>query len=171
MQASRLNMMLDHVRAIHRAVTGSDLAEAHPPDAAATPPSFDLVAAQFANLESFARSTPAIAERVPPFSFAPPLDVIGTERELIVELGVPGIDRADIEVDLSGEVLTISGARAATTQSANGRIYFHAEMPSGPFRRVVRLPEPASGPPRVEVESGIVRVRLAKTARTSRPRA
>jgi HSP20 family molecular chaperone IbpA len=163
-------MMLDHVRAIHRAVTGSDLPEAAPRSDEVQRPSLDAIARQFADLEAFARSMPLIAERVPPFSFAPPLDVIGTERELIVELGLPGIDRGDVEVDLTEDVLTVSGARA-TAQATDGRVYFHAEMPRGPFRRLVRLPEPASGPPRLEVENGIVRVRLAKIARTSRPRA
>jgi HSP20 family molecular chaperone IbpA len=170
MHGSRFEMMLDHVRAIHRAVTGADPPEHAAPPEEAPSPSVESVTQQFADLEAFARSVPLIAERVPPFSFSPPLDIIGTERELIVELGVPGIDRADVEVELAGDVLTVSGARS-TTQALDGRVYFHAEMPRGPFRRVVRLPEPTSGPPRVEVETGIVRVRLPKIGKTARPRA
>jgi HSP20 family molecular chaperone IbpA len=161
-------MMLDHVRAIHRAVTGGDPPEQAPPRDEM--PSVESVTRLFAELEAYARSKPLLAERVPPFSFAPPLDVIGSERELIVELGVPGVERADVDVDLAGDLLTVSGARS-TTAALDGRIYFHAEMPRGPFRRVVRLPEATGGPPRVEVDAGIVRVRLPRIARASRPRA
>jgi HSP20 family molecular chaperone IbpA len=170
MHGSRFEMMLDHVRAIHRAVTGGDPPEPAPPPEHVQPPSVEAVTQQFANLEAFARSTPAIAERVPPFSFAPPVDIIGSEREIIVELGVFAVDRADVEIELAGDLLTISGARS-TTLAIDGRVYFHAEMPRGPFRRVVRLPEPTSGPPRVEVDNGIVRVRLSRIAQDSRPRA
>jgi HSP20 family molecular chaperone IbpA len=170
MHGSRLGMMLDHVRSIHRAVTGSDPPEpAQLPEGADGPPP-EQVMQHFAELEAFARTSPLISERVPQFSFSPPLDIIGTERELIVEIGVPGIERGDVEVELSGDVLMVLGARS-TTQALDGRIYFHAEIPRGPFRRVVRLPEPVGNPTRVEVESGVVRVRLPKIAKTSRPQA
>jgi HSP20 family molecular chaperone IbpA len=169
MRGTRFEMMHDHVRAIHRAVTGAD-----PPDAApgegAPAPAADEVSQRFAELEALARSIAPIAERVPPFSFSPPLDVIETARELIVELGVPGVERADVEAEVSGHTLVISGARS-TTQPPEGRIYLHAELPRGPFRREVRLPEPAGGAPRLEVEHGIVRVRLARSAKTPLPRA
>jgi HSP20 family protein len=170
MRGSRLELMHDHVRAIHRAITGSD-----PPEPAllaegASVPSIEQVGRDFAELEALARSLPFIAERVSPFSFAPPFDLIGTERELIVELGVPGIDREGVEVDLDGDRLIVWGARSIA-MPLDGRVYFHAELPRGPFRREIRLPVVASGRPRVEVENGIVRVRVAKPAKTSLPQA
>jgi HSP20 family protein len=170
MRGTRLEMMHDHVRAIHRALTGSDPPDREMPGDAVVTATADSLTQRFAQLESIARSVAVIAERVPPFSFAPPLDVIGTERELILELGVPGIERGDVEVEVEDDTLTVSGARA-TNVALDGRIYLHAEMPRGPFRRVVRLPEPTSGAPRVEVENGVVRVRLAKTQKSRMPRA
>ncbi len=169
MRASRIEMMHDHVRAIHRALTGGDppAAPNAEPGAAPTP---ETVTRQFAELEALARAIPRIAERVPPFSFAPPLDLIDTERDIIVELGVPGVERDDVEVELGEEALVVSGARS-TGAALDGRIYLHAEMPRGPFRREVRLPSPTSGRPRVEVESGVVRVRLAKPSKSSLPQA
>jgi HSP20 family protein len=169
MRESRLELMHDHVRAIYKAVAGSDPPE--PKETGSPPPSFESVAQNFAELEALARSHPLIAERVPPFSFAPPLDVIGTERELIFELGVPGVERSDVEVELADGGLRISGARSIRSLAADGRIYLHAEMARGPFLRVVQLREATSGPPRVEVENGVVRVRLAKAAKSPLPRA
>jgi HSP20 family molecular chaperone IbpA len=167
MRGTRLEMLHDHVRAIHRTITGSD-----PPDVPATeapPPSLEEVEQHFAELEALARAQPFIAERVPPFSFAPPFDLYGTERELIIELGLPGVERGDLDVEAAEGALVITGARGFDLSEK--RVCFHAEMPRGVFRRVVRLPDPVSGPPRVEVESGVVRVRLAKASRAPLPRA
>jgi HSP20 family molecular chaperone IbpA len=169
MRASRLELMHDHVRAIHRSVSGGEPPEAPKRESEAAP-TFDDVARRFAELEAIARSIPSVAERVPPFSFAPPLDVIGTERELVLELGVPGVERGDVEVEPADGELIVTGARH-TPATLDGRIYFHAEMPRGPFRRVVRIPESTSGPPRVEVENGVVRIKLARAARSPLPRA
>jgi HSP20 family molecular chaperone IbpA len=169
MRARRLELMHDYVRAIHRDVAGGD-----PPEANAQveqrPPTFEEVSRRFVELEAIARSRPSIAKRVPPFSFAPPLDLIGTERELVVELGVPGVELGDVDVELQGNELTVTGARLPDSM-LEGRVYFHAEIPRGPFRRTLRLPEPSSGMPRVEVENGIVRIRLTRANRSLLPRA
>jgi HSP20 family molecular chaperone IbpA len=169
MRPGRLELMHEHVRAIHRSVTGGEPQESAAATEQQSPMSFDEVAHRFAELEAVARAIPSLAERVPPFSFSPPLDVIGTERELVIELGVPGIERTDVEVDTIEGKLVVSGARPP--KPIDGRVYFHAEIARGPFRRAVDLPETASGPPRVEVENGIIRVKLARVARSPLPRA
>jgi HSP20 family protein len=170
MRASRLEMMHDHVRAIHRAVTGGDPPEPTTTRAPGDPPTLESLMRRFDELEAMARSTPPIAERVPPFSFAPPLDVISSDKELVIEFGVPGVAVEDVDVELTGEMLVVSGARP-TNVALNGRIYLHAELPRGPFRRELQLPPSTSGRPRVEVENGIVRVRFARAGKASQPQA
>ncbi|MHB8878591.1 MAG: Hsp20/alpha crystallin family protein, partial [Myxococcaceae bacterium] len=120
----------------------------------------ETIAQLFANLEAGARSIPSVAQRVPPFSFAPPLDALDEGNELIIEVAVAGVDREDVSVELNGEMLTISGVRDEHT--LNGGRIRHAEIARGPFHRMVRLPHQVQGEPRVEVEQGIVRIRLAK---------
>jgi HSP20 family molecular chaperone IbpA len=171
MPPSELELMLDHVRAIHRSVTGAELPQTEAETRGDSPvPTFEDLTRRFSELEAMARSLPSVAERVPPFSFAPPLDVIGTERELWLELGAPGIDRADVEIKLDGGDLIVSGGRPSPTAIA-GRVYFHAEMARGPFRRVIPLPEAISGPPRVEVDNGIIRIKLGRAVPAPLPRA
>jgi HSP20 family molecular chaperone IbpA len=170
MRASRLELIHDHVRAIHRAVTGDDPPQTTLPRELGEPPTLESVMQRFAELEALARSTQPIAERVPPFSFAPPLDIITYDRELIIEVGVPGIESDDVEVELTGERLIISGARS-TSAALNGRVYLHAELPRGPFRRELQLPPSTTGRPRVEVANGIVRVRLTRAGKSSLPQA
>ena len=170
MRPTNLELMHDHVRAIHRAVTGSDPPEPSSSAAPTEAPSPDRVSSAFAALEALARSLPFVAERVPPFSFAPPLDLIGTERELVIELGVPGVDREGVDATLEDDRLVVTGARSLTA-ALDGRIYLHAELPRGPFRREVRLPGIVVGRPRVEVDNGIVRVRVAKQSKSPLPQA
>ncbi|HEY7956481.1 MAG TPA: Hsp20/alpha crystallin family protein [Polyangia bacterium] len=166
MHPTTLQLMHDHVRAIHLALTGDELPKTQTP-AGEAPPEAALgeVATRFFALEALARQLPTVAERVPQFSFAPPFDLLGTARELLIEVGVPGIEREDVEVEQRGTTLVVSGCRGQERPS-DGRAYYHAELPRGPFRRVVVLPDAVVGEPRVEVERGLIRIRLSRAAHT-----
>jgi HSP20 family molecular chaperone IbpA len=166
----QLMHMRDHVRLIHRVLVGTDPPEPTSPHEGAATPTVEEVTRDFAALEAMARSLPLVAERVPPFSFAPPFDLIGTESETIVDVGLPGVARDAVEVELAGDRLIVWGARPVETP-LDGRIYFHAEIPRGPFRREIRLPFTASGRPRVEVADGVVRIRIAKPSKSPLPKA
>lgn len=156
-----IELMRDQVRAIYRALTGTDM-----PESEASTPGRDVemeeVARRFADLEAMARRIPIVMERVPPFSFAPPVDAMDVGHELVVEVALPGISKEDVEVRRSGDLLSVSGVRNGAPAS-NGRSWFLAEIPRGPFHRAIRLPYPIQSEPRVEVEGGIVRIHLAKT--------
>jgi len=160
-------LMRDHVRAIFSAVTGGELPQ-HP-DARGSlplpsgPEAIDLVARRFAELEVYARLIPGVAVSLPPFAFAPLLDVSERDRELIVELAVPGATQDDVNVEISGGALVISGVRAS--EPSDGRVYRHAEIPCGPFRRSVILPNDVSGETKhVQVKDGIIRITLPKVS-------
>lgn len=160
MQRTTYKLMVDQLQAIHRALTGSDAMVAE-----GTMPTGEIaaeeVARRFAEVDSTARQVRSVAERVPPFAFSPPIDVIDEERGLLVEAVVPGIDKDDLDIDFREGTLTLSGVRQGE-RAADGRTYLYAEIPRGPFRRVLRLPTVASGEPRVEVDRGIVRIWLTR---------
>lgn len=162
MHRQMYELMQDQVRAIYRVLTGGDLPEIQSPSGA--PPAaeqLEQLSRRFTELEAYARLIPAVARRVPPFAFSPPVDVIDGDQELMVELAVPGVSRDDVQVELSGEVLLVSGNRAGE-KAANGRVFRHAEIPRGPFRRVLLLPPTVSGAPRFDVQDGIIRIHLSK---------
>jgi HSP20 family molecular chaperone IbpA len=83
---------------------------------------------------------------------------------------VPGVDHDGVDAVVDDHRLIVSGARSATV-GPDSRIYLHAEIPRGPFRREVRLPTFVSGQPRVEVDNGIVRIRVTKSSKSSLPQA
>src|SRR6187551_3673591 len=45
--------------------------------------------------------------------YAPPLDILETENELILQVELPGIDAKDVEINLAGDVLTIAGQKVS----------------------------------------------------------
>lgn len=156
-----IELMEAHVRDIYRALTGGELRDDEAPEPAEGELSLDEVARRFCDLESSVRQIPTIDERVPPFSFSPLLDVIDLDDQIVLELAVPGVEREDVEVTCSGEFITICGVRSGE-RGADAHHYLHAEIPLGPFSRVVRIPAAFVAEPRVEVERGLIRVCLPK---------
>jgi HSP20 family protein len=159
--------MRAQVRTIYRALTGSDIPEVEtaqlPPE---TPPEEELTRS-FAELETLVLMAPTLAERVPPFSFTPALDVIRGDNEWLIEVAVPGIERADVSVECSDSTLVVSGIRRARPTSSDGS-YSHTEIPRGPFYRDVHLPFPVRGEPAVELDEGLLRVRVRRAAQETR---
>ena len=173
MHPTTVALMYDQVRAIYRAFTGTDMPEELPAGSAGDPSSpeveevpLDEVARCFAELESMARTIPVVVERVPPFSFAPPLDAYEEKGELVLELAVPGVERGDVVVEATDHVIVVSGVRTGE-RLVNGRSYLHAEIPRGPFHRVIRIPYRITGEPRLNVKGGLIRIHLNKKATVS----
>jgi len=161
MQTEIIETMRTQVRAIHRALTGDELPELeHEPEG--TRDSDEDVVRRFLELEAITRSLPAVAERVPPFSFNPRLDVIAGEAEVILELALPGVAREDIVIEQVPGGLVVSGIRR-DEHAAEGRT-FHAEIPRGPFRREIPLPFTVEHEPRIELDRGVLRIHLASGA-------
>jgi HSP20 family molecular chaperone IbpA len=165
MDTSTLQLMQDRVRTIYRALTGNDLTETRGAPSQEDGPPPDQVMRQFAELEAVVRSVPSLAERLPPFSFVPALDAAETERELLVEIGVPGVEREDVNVEVHDDLLVVSGTRRG--DGAEPRTYYHAEIPRGPFHRVWHLPYAVGGEPRVRVENGLISIRLARPVKAA----
>ena len=166
MHPRTVELMRDQANAIRRALGGSAAPEkesaATKADEETEEVSIEEVARRFALLEAMARRVPAVVERVPPFSFAPPIDALDDENELLIEVAVPGLDKGDVSVERTEELLVVSGIRAGE-KAANGRTYLHAEIPRGPFHRVIRLPYPIESDPKFEISRGLIRIRLAKS--------
>lgn len=158
----------DQLRAIYRVLTGSDAPPtAEEADAEPPPVSEDELERRFADVEASVRAVPAVAGRVPPYAFTPTIDVVEESEVLVVEAALPGVDEADLEVGLHDGMLVLTGIRRGE-HVANGRKYVHAEIPRGPFRRVVALPCAVAGQPAVKVDQGLVRISIRKTNEGSR---
>lgn len=168
MQSQLIESMRDQVRAIYRVATGTDMPEFQASGPEPDAPLEEEVTRSFAELEALTRTIPALAERIPPFSFTPALDALVESDELVIEAAVPGVDREDVAVVCVDEMLVISGIR-----DGHGDIgatsYSHSEIPYGPFYRTFRIPFAIAGDPAVDLDRGLLRIRLKRGSETQRP--
>jgi len=74
----------------------------------------------------------------------PSIIVSATEDRLLVRAEMPGIDLEQLEISVSGDVLSIQGVRP-TGQGLEGGWYHRRERESGGFSRAVRLPAEVDG--------------------------
>lgn len=95
-------------------------------------------------------------------SWAPAVDVTETDTEVTVRAEMPGIAPGDIEVTVSGEMLTISGEKKETRER-KGENFFQSERHFGSFRRSVALPASVdSEKVSAEHQNGVLTVTLKK---------
>src|SRR5262249_39166750 len=72
----------------------------------------------------------------------PPLDVAETDKSWCLNLEVPGLSEKDIQVQLVGRTLVISGERK-WEEEKKGKEYRSIESQYGSFRRTFELPDNA----------------------------
>ena len=98
----------------------------------------------------------------------PPLDFSETEKEYFVRLEAPGMTRDDFDVDIDGNLLTLSGKREFHKEE-RAEDYLWQERQEGRFLRTLRLPG-AVQEPRIEAgyTNGVLTVTLPKAEPASK---
>lgn len=98
----------------------------------------------------------------------PPINVASTPASVTVYLFAPGIDPKTLDVSIQQNVLSIAGERAL--QQPQDGTYFRQERFSGPFRRVVALPDDVlSDKVEARYVDGIVQIKVERRP-TEQPR-
>lgn len=100
--------------------------------------------------------------------WTPDIEFIEGEKDFTVRAEVPGLDPKDIEVNLKGNTLTISGERKSETQVNKDRFH-HSERRYGSFFRSIELP--ADTKPEsisAEYDKGVLTLTIAK-AESAKP--
>ena len=87
---------------------------------------------------------------VPPFPFEaagaewmPVMDMIETATDYVVRLEVPGFHKENLDINLTGDVLTVTGKREIAPE-VEGEGYLVKERAYGKFVRTIRLPAPVA---------------------------
>lgn len=93
--------------------------------------------------EYFNAPFPELFPRGQSDSFMPPVNLSEGEEEFVVRVEVPGMQCSDIEVQLMGNQLQISGERTMEEEE-NTREYHRVESHYGAFSRTVPLPTTAA---------------------------
>ena len=86
---------------------------------------------QFLNLQ------PLTGTREP--SWEPPIDVLETDKEVLILIALPGVDPDEVVAAIDKGVLVVSGRRVLPAELRDARI-LRLELPQGRFERRVALP-------------------------------
>jgi HSP20 family protein len=92
--------------------------------------------------------------------WAPRLAAYTKDGDLVLHADLPGVSLEDVDIILDANVLTVSGERKAATEE-EGVSYYLNELPYGPFRRSVAVPEGVDADSiKARFENGILEVVL-----------
>jgi HSP20 family protein len=111
--------------------------------------------------ESFLR--PGWFGMADPQAVAMPMDIYETEDHIVVKAAAPGVKPEDIEVTITGDLLTIKG-EMKTEEKVEKDHYLRQERRYGSFCRQVNLPAPVKAESvQASYENGVLTLDLPKT--------
>jgi len=94
-------------------------------------------------------------------SWEPPVDMLETDRGVVVVAALPGVCEKDLRLSLDGPYLVIGGLRTLPEELGSAVIH-RLELPQGYFERRVGLPTGRYDQIEHRVQDGCVIVRLRK---------
>lgn len=111
--------------------------------------------------DPFREMAPALSVDVA--SYAPAFEVKETKESFVFKADVPGIKEQDIEVNLTGDRLTIAGKRDAEKED-KGETFYMYERSYGSFTRTFTLPDQTDAANiKAELKNGELTVVVPKT--------
>ena len=92
----------------------------------------------------------------------PSVDVTETKDNLLIKAELPGLEAKDVNVSVSGDILTIKGEKTKEEEEKDEH-YYHCERYCGSFQRSFRLPVNVQAD-KVEAtfDKGVLKVTLPK---------
>lgn len=94
-------------------------------------------------------------------TWAPPVDVLETARELLIYVALPGVDACNVKTVIDDGVLVVSGQRVLPPPLRTATIH-RLELPQGHFERRVPLPPGVYSRVDASNEHGCLVIRLEK---------
>ncbi len=102
--------------------------------------------------------------------WAPAVDVLSENGDLLIKAELPGLKREDVDITLQDNVLTISGERKAEREEERGG-YYVRERRYGSFRRSITLPQGTDESKiGARFEGGVLEVRVQGAAVVQEPK-
>lgn len=96
-------------------------------------------------------------------TWAPTIDVNEGDDAFTVSAELPGVDPKDIDVSLSGDMLTIVGEKKEESEEQREGLY-QSERRFGSFKRTIPLPASVDAEQiSADYENGVLRIRVPKS--------
>jgi len=95
-------------------------------------------------------------------AWEPPVDILETEREVLVLVALPGVHPERVDAAIDGNDLVVAGTRVLPAELQTAIIH-RLELPQGRFERRVRLPAGRYGAVRRSAADGCLLIILQKS--------
>jgi HSP20 family protein len=98
----------------------------------------------------------------------PSVDVSETDEHFLVKAELPGLEAKDVDIDVSGDLLTIKGEKK-TEEERKEESFYSRERFFGAFQRAIRLPAGVNTD-KVDAtfKNGVLSITLPKTEESKR---
>jgi|SRR3972149_11850219 len=99
-----------------------------------------------------------------PTSWTPAVDIYETDKEIVLEVEVPGVDQNDIQVEAKENLLVLRGERRSS-RAGDRENYHRRERSYGMFQRCFSLPNNIQVQPdqvRAKCQDGVLEVVVPK---------
>lgn len=94
--------------------------------------------------------------------WAPSVDILETENELLLKADLPGVEMKDVDIQLENGTLTLRGERKFESEKKDGG-YHRIERSYGSFARSFTLPETVDAETvKADYKNGVLTVTLPK---------
>jgi len=98
----------------------------------------------------------------------PQVDVIDRDHELVLRAQIPGVNKDDLDVSVTGHAVTIKGKTSHEEKEEKGD-YYRRECSHGSFTRTIALPDNVdSTNVNAAFNNGILELTIPKTKKTER---
>jgi HSP20 family protein len=92
----------------------------------------------------------------------PKVDVVDRDNEVVVRAEVPGVNKEDLEISVTGNLFTIRGQTRREEKEEKGD-YYRCEVSQGSFTRTLTLPaEVTEAGAKAQLKDGMLEVTLPK---------
>lgn len=99
--------------------------------------------------------------------WAPSVDVSETAKKVVVKAEVPGMDAKDIDITVTGDLVTIRGERKQEKEEKEENFH-RIERSYGAFSRSIRLPaEVETDKVDAAYKDGVLKITMSKTKKAS----
>ena len=97
-----------------------------------------------------------------PLMKTPRVDIYETDKEVVAEVGLPGIDPKDIDIEVEENILKIE-AKSEKKKEEKKKGYYRKELSKGYYRRIVPLPvEVVSEKAQASCQDGVLKITIPK---------
>jgi HSP20 family protein len=97
---------------------------------------------------------------------APSMDVVDKDDEVLIRVEVPGVDKKDLDVSVTDNILTVKGKSNFETKEEKDN-YYRSEIRKGSFSRSLSLPANVDGTNiNASMKNGLLELTIPKTKKT-----